>query len=201
MWAWILENTAVLSVGLNAAMLVVWSIYLQVIYNSYRRANRAVIHIDMGGGGGEGARCMVTNMGADTVYILGVKVELDCAQGICEALVADRLEADAPLGGDFREKTSKGPLSGGQAVDIGSFTNIIERASNQMAEGVSADTCRSVEITVVVAAQQAHRLMGGHKRFDVVQNGDRVRFTSRDLLTRQITSWSSRRRLQREIVS
>lgn len=199
MLQWIQANSAVLSVAMNAAMLLVWIIYLQVFHNSYRRSNRAVIHIDMAAGRGEDARCIVANMGADTVFILGVKVDLDCDGGRREALVADRLEADAPLGGDFRERSSKGPLCGGEALDIGSFTNIVDRATRQMPGEVTASACRSVEITVVVAAQQAHRLMGGHKRFDVTHGDGEVRFSSSDVLTRQISGWWRRRQLTRQI--
>ncbi|AUC55207.1 hypothetical protein CDO87_19465 [Sagittula sp. P11] len=199
MWTWILDNAAALSVALNTAMLLVWLAYLQLFLTSIRRSNRAVIHIDMAAGQNEDARCIVTNMGADTVYILGVKVDLDCDGDAREALVTDVLEEDGPLGGDFRERTNQGPLAGGEAMDIGSFHNIVDRAAMRMGEDISLTTCHSVEITVVVAAQQAHRLLGGHKRYDITRENGALRFRSEDILTRQITSGRRRRQLARDI--
>lgn len=201
MWNWLASNSATVNVVLNAAMLIVWFTYLQLIYAGFRRSNRAVIHIDMAAGANEEARCIVTNMGADTVYILGVKVELACEGGQREALVTDRMEYDGPLGGNFREKTAKGPLMGGEAVDLGSFSNILERAARQKGEDITVETCNSVEITVVVAAQQAHRLMGGYKRYDISRDGETMKFHSSDVLTPQITGWLRRRRLLNDIGS
>ncbi|WP_420325435.1 hypothetical protein [Mameliella sp.] len=199
MWNWLASNSAMVNVVLNSAMLVVWITYLQLIYVSFRRSTRAVIHIDMAAGADQQARCIVTNMGADTVYILGIKVDLSCEGGYREALVTDHLEQENALGGDFRERTAKGPLAGGEAVDLGTFANILKRAAQQKGESITAETCHSIEITVVVAAQQAHRLMGGYKRFDVLREGDSLRFRSPDVLTRQVTGWLRRKRLLNEI--
>ena len=197
---WLQQNAQLISLWANLAMVLIWLTYLQLIYMGFRRSNRAVIHIDRATADSEEARCLVANMGADPVYVLAVKVDLDCADGAREALVTDRLEQDGPLGGDFREGTNKGPLRGGEVVDIGSFSAIVERAARQMGEEIRGDSCRSVEITVVVAAQQAHKLLGGYKRFAVEgEPGSPLRVRSDDVLTRQISGWLRRRQLMREI--
>jgi hypothetical protein len=200
MLTWLSQNAALLNVVVNAAMLFVWVAYLQLFLVSFRRANRAVMHIDMAAQQDEDARCLVANMGSDAVYVIAVKVDLQSGEHAREALVTDRLEDDGPLGGNFREKTNQGPLKAGEVLDIGSFDNIVTRAARRMGADLRPETCNAVEITVVVAAQQAHRLMGGYKRFEIARGDDgRLRFNSPDVLTRQITTRRRRRQLIREI--
>ncbi|WP_425098386.1 hypothetical protein [Tropicibacter sp. S64] len=199
MLIWLQTYAPALNVGLNALMLVVWLAYLHLFYSSFRRANRAVIHIGMAAQQGQDARCLVTNMGSDTVYVLAIKVDLVCGDRTVSALVTDRLEKDEVLGGDFRERTNQGPLAGGEALDIGSFRNILKRVSHQQ-EGVpDIETCEALEITVVVAAQQANRLMGGTKRYELTRLGMGIQFHPAEVLTRQITSRRRRAELHQLI--
>ncbi|KUF11690.1 hypothetical protein [Pseudoponticoccus marisrubri] len=201
MWTWMQENAAVLGVVLNAAMLLVWMAYLQLIFASFRKANRAVIHIASAVEQESDARCLVTNMGSDTVYLLGIKVDLRRDGNTLTTVVSDRVDDEAPLGGDLRARTNQGPLEGGEVLDIGSFRKICERAARQADETFEPKDGDSVEITVVVAAQQAHRLMGGYKRFEIMQEGEQLRFRSNDVLTRQIGSAMRRRSLARAIAA
>ena len=104
MWDWIGSNASALNVGLNAAMLLIWLAYLQLFFVSFRRSNRTVIHIGMASESGEDARCLVTNMGSDTAYVLAVMVGLDDGDRTRLAPVTDRVEDEDPIGGDFRDK-------------------------------------------------------------------------------------------------
>ncbi|MBN8186181.1 hypothetical protein JF540_05725 [Salipiger thiooxidans] len=195
MWDWIGSNASALNVGLNAAMLLIWLAYLQLFFVSFRRSNRTVIHIGMASESGEDARCLVTNMGSDTAYVLAVMVGLDDGDRTRLAPVTDRVEDEDPVGGDFRDKTNQGPLRGGEALDIGSLRNIVSRAAHQIEEDISLDDCRAVEITVVVAAQQAHRLAGGRKRYEIDCSGGRMRFRPENVLTDQIRTRRDRQAL------
>ncbi|MBY6004720.1 hypothetical protein KUV62_12420 [Salipiger bermudensis] len=197
MWGWITQNSGALSAVLNAAMLVIWIAYLQLFFVSFRRSNRTVIHIGMAAAQGGDARCLVTNMGSDTAYVLAVKIDLDFGEESRSALVTDRVEDDDPLGGDFRDMTSEGPLAGGEALDIGSLRRIVERAARRTGEELTLEQCRAVTITVMVASQQAHRLSGGYKRYEIEGGeGEDLRFRPSDVLTRQIRRRSQRRALR-----
>ena len=197
MWDLITQNSGALSAVLNAAMLVVWIAYLQLFFVSFRRSNRTVIHIGMAGERNGDARCLVTNMGSDTAYVLAVKIDLDFGEETRSALVTDRIEDDDPLGGDFREKTNQGPLGGGEVLDIGSLGRIVKRAAHRTGEELSLDNCRAVTLTVMVASQQAHRMSGGYKRYEI-ESGDEggMCFRSEDVLTRQIRGRRQRRELR-----
>lgn len=194
---WLQEYSGALNLVLNGAMLLVWLAYLHLFLTSFRRANRAVVHIARATDTNGEARCLVTNMGSDMVYILGIKVEVRAGEDRHTALVTDRVHEDDPLGGQMRDRTNQGPLSGGEVLDIGAFHRICQRAM----EGTDGAEPESVEITVIVAAQQAQRLMGGHKRFDVRREGETVSYRSDDVLTRQITSARRRNELMQELAA
>lgn len=200
MWDWLSSNSSVINLVTNTLMLFVWMGYLHLIFTSFRRSNRAVIHIGMAANDGQDARCIVSNMGADAVYILAIQVELVCDDEEFCTLVTDRVEDGGPLGGDFRERTNQGPLAGGEALDIGSFQNIGERAAHNTSANIAIDRCTSMEITVVVAAQQAHKLLGGHKRYDITRRDGILHFASEDVLTKQISSRKRRSQL-RQVIS
>ena len=161
MWQWMQDNAQVLSVLLNGTMLAVWVAYLQVVTVSFLRANRAVVHISSAAEDGEDARCIVSNMGSDAVYVLAVQVGLRCGGRQLNAMVTDKVERRPVDAEDYRDRTLQGPLAGGEAMDVGSFRTLCQRAEKRLGEGLSLDTCSEVEITVIVAAQQAHKLMGG----------------------------------------
>lgn len=192
---WMQEHSGALNVTLNAAMLMVWLAYLHLFLTSFRRSNRAVIHIARATDTDGEARCLVTNMGSDMVYILGIKIDVHAGDKRFATLVTDRVHEDDPLGGQMRDRTNQGPLNGGEVLDIGSFRRICARAI----EGEDASEADAVEITVIVAAQQAKRLMGGYKRFDIQRANGSVSYHSEGVLTRQITSASRRRDLEREL--
>ncbi|WP_335946376.1 MULTISPECIES: hypothetical protein [Salipiger] len=197
MWDWITQNSGALSAVLNAAMLVVWIAYLQLFFVSFRRSNRTVIHIGLAAARDGDGRCLVTNMGSDTAYVLAVKIDLDFGEESRSAMVTDRVEDDDPLGGDFREKTNEGPLGGGEALDIGSLRRIVQRAAHRTGEELSLEQCRAVTLTVMVASQQAHRMSGGYKRYEIERGDDgEMRFRPSDVLTRQIRGRSQRRELR-----
>ncbi len=194
---WLQDHSGGLNVVLNGAMLLVWLAYLHLFLTSFRRANRAVVHIASATDTDGEARCLVTNMGSDMVYILGIKVDVRAGEERFATLVTDRVHEDDPLGGEMRDRTNQGPLSGGEVLDIGAFRRICERAMEDAAGRVPD----SVEITVIVAAQQAKRLMGGYKRFEVREEGGTVSYRSEDVLTRQITSARRRRDLEQELIA
>jgi hypothetical protein len=197
---WMHAHSAALNVVLNGAMLLVWMAYLHLFLTSFMRSNRAVIHIARATDTSGEARCLVTNMGSDMVYILGIKVEVVDGEDRKVALVADRVHEEDPLGGETRHRTNQGPLRGGEVLDIGAFARICARATGAGPEdtGPAGD---SVEITVIVAAHQAKRLMGGYKKFQIHDEEGTVTFRSEDVLTRQITSGRRRRNLKRELAA
>ncbi|WP_121629651.1 hypothetical protein [Tropicibacter alexandrii] len=201
MWDWLQQNGPALNVMLNAVMLLVWGAYLQLFWMSFQRANRAVIHISRAAEDGRDARLIVSNMGSEAVYILAMQVRLTCGDRQMAASVTDKVERSPVDDEDFRDRTLQGPLAGGDAVDVGGFRTVLQRAEHCLGEGVELEDCSEVEVTVIVAAQQAHKLLGGYKRYRIHGSEGNLTFDSEDVLTRQIRSWRHRRQLRKELTA
>ncbi|MFW2587254.1 hypothetical protein [Sagittula sp. SSi028] len=190
MWEWMTNNKDAINLGVNVAMLVVWIAYLQVFWIGFRRQNRAVVHISTIRESDGTRRCLVSNMGADLIYILGVKVDVWCGDRRMSAVILDRTEEDEEVpDGDIHARTHQGPLRGGEVKQIGRLTTLCRHALTAEGEGTSLENCERVEITVVVAARQAHLLMGGHKTYDIThpEQGS-TQFAPAQVLTHQLTS-------------
>lgn len=197
MWRFITEHSAALNVMVNALMTVIWLAYLQLFLISFHRSNRAVVHIGMADESGGDARCIVSNMGANVVYVSAILVDFEHEDGATSAIVTDRVEQDAPDVEDYRKRTNQGPLAGGESIDIGTFRKLAERVSRNTGAQVRLDECSAITVTVAIAAQQAQSVRGGYKRFDMDRDGDGpLRFRSKDLLTRQIKGRGQRKKLE-----
>ena len=75
MWSWITQNAAALTMLVNVVMAGIWLAYLQIFLVSFQRSNRVVVHVGMADERDGDARCIVSNMGSSTVYIIAVLVE------------------------------------------------------------------------------------------------------------------------------
>lgn len=197
MWSWITDHSGALSALVNFLMAGIWLAYLQLFLISFHRSNRAVVHIGMADESGGDARCIVSNMGANVVYVIAVLVDFEREEGTASAVVTDRVEQDAPDADDFRQRTNQGPLAGGESIDIGTFRRLAERVSRNKGLEVRLDTCTAITVTVAIAAQQAQTVRGGYKRFDMDRDSDgTLRFSSKDLLTQQIKGRRQRKKLE-----
>ncbi|MFO7855460.1 MAG: hypothetical protein R6V44_09630 [Paracoccaceae bacterium] len=195
-WEWMQQNTSMVSAIANLAMVLIWVFYFQVFLVSYLRQRRASIHIDRGAATDETARCIVTNMGEETVYLAAVVADLIFEGSRERALVTDKDELPTEQVHKPLEKTNKGPLKNGEARDIGSFWDLAQRANVRLGVEIPLSDLIAMEVTVVAASNQAQSLVGGCKRFSVVDTDDRRAFAPDGVLTRQIRSPWSRRRLR-----
>ncbi|MFP4520260.1 MAG: hypothetical protein ACLFQ5_12495 [Oceanicaulis sp.] len=188
MWSWITEHSGALTVFANWVMAGIWLACLQIVLASFQRSDRAVVQVGMADDGEGDARCIVSNMGSDTVHVIAVLVDLE--RETFTAMVTDRKKREPSEAGDFRDRTNQGPLGGGEAADIGALRSLARR------EEVTLEECSAVTVTGAMAAQQAQKLHGGFKRLAIKrgEDGD-LCFSSPDLLTRQIKKRKRRNRL------
>ena len=140
MMSWITAHSSGLQVILNGAMVLIWVLYLQIFLTSFRRQHRSDILITLGAGVGLKARCFVTNLGLEAIYILDVLVEIETDEGKLRAIITDRTELSDDELNNPAEATNQGPLKSGDFIDIGSSrrwfsgpaprsTNVIQTAS------------------------------------------------------------------------
>lgn len=109
-----------LTVLINLFMLLVWALCFQLLLNAHRRQRRAKILINRSGGHDLGARCLVSNMGAEAIYIEAVIVECDTDRSGQVSLTSLDTIAREP-DGDPRRSWFQGPLQPGELISLGNF--------------------------------------------------------------------------------
>ncbi|MEQ6249688.1 hypothetical protein ABMC89_12415 [Sulfitobacter sp. HNIBRBA3233] len=196
---WISQNSDVLQVVLTALSAVVWLAYLQLLYLGYVRQRQAVIMIHHGAAEDDRARLIVSNMGAEPIYIIAILARLTVDGEIFNASVIDREELsfehlDTPL-----KRTNQGPLKSGEYLDAGSFGDLIWRARQRL--GLSDDTTADdIEITVGAASGHASKLVVAKRKFSRQRGQDgTITYVPTTILTRQVRSNWNRRKALREL--
>ena len=199
MTEWITSNSTLLQVVLNALMVVIWVVYLQVFLFSFMRHRRPEILITLGAGIGLKTRCFVTNLGLEPIYILDIVVEFETTEGQHRAIVTDRTELSDQELNDPSQATNQGPLRSGNFMDIGSFETLVNRACSptyQLRADVDVET---VEILVIAATAAKWSLIGAARTYKVISEDDRILLRPTSVTARQIYSFAGQRRLRREL--
>jgi hypothetical protein len=196
---WITQNSDFLQVVLNALMVGIWVIYLQIFLVSYRRQSRADLLINLGSGAGLRTRFFVSNLSLEPVYLLDVLVELRTKDGAHEADITERAETvDAQLTRPS-EATNQGPLKSGEFIDIGSIDDLLERSSLQLKD-VDLAMIDSFAITVVVHTASSPEIVGARRCFQVCRTRGEIAVLSTQVAATQIRSWWGRRQLRRKML-
>ncbi len=153
---WLAENNAALNVILNAAMLVVWLIYLQVFLGTYLLARKPRLIVNRAGGNDLDAVILVSNMSQEPVYVQNLYCTVHTSDGSFSATITDR-EVIQKHGKDQPNGvTNHGPLSRGQFMSVGTFGKLLEITAEKADAGPRdlADlerSIRSIEIMAVAA--------------------------------------------------
>ncbi|NDV49309.1 hypothetical protein [Salipiger sp. PrR003] len=195
-WNWIQQNADGANVLLNGLMVLVWVIYLQLLLVSFARQRRSVLHLDLGVATDENARCILTNMGSEPIYIAAIVVELCYSSATHSFIVTDRKEMPVEEANRPLERTTKGPLGSGEALDIGSFNDLADRTRGSDAEANILDDLVSVAVTAIAASNQAQKLVGAYKRFNISRSEQIRRFRADSVTTRQLRGPLNRRRFE-----
>jgi hypothetical protein len=201
MWNWIAENHQVISALANIAMLFVWIAYLQVFVSSYRRQKRSNILINRGAGSGPEARCLISNMSAEAIYIESVIATVVTPEGRLSRPVTELSGGRS----DLDLKTRQGPLQAGDFIDIGSFQSLLEpvlRLGTGL-RGTSAsddlETVVAFEIKVIAVHGSEDMLTGATRRFELTRRQDQWLVRGHSVGTHQIRSRRERGRLHDDV--
>ncbi|WP_230534374.1 hypothetical protein [Microvirga roseola] len=201
MWEWIASNHQVMGVLANIAMLLVWIAYLQVFVSSYRRQKRPSILINRGAGSGLEARCLISNMSAEVIYIETLIATVETTEGRWSCPVTELLEGRS----DLKLATRQGPLQTGHFVDIGSFQRLIEPVLQRRAGlrgAITSDDLESLvafEIKVIAVHGSEDLLAGATRRFDLIRSQGQLLLKGHAVGTQQIRSRRKRERLLNDV--
>ncbi|WP_336056576.1 hypothetical protein [Nitratireductor sp. CH_MIT9313-5] len=195
MWEWFQLNSGAISSVATLATLVVWIGYFQVLLNGYRHRMRPKILINRGGGRNIDARCVLSNMSAEPIYIEAILLSTkgDDDDQVCS--LSD-FEVRYPDQADQRVKLLQGPLESAEMVDIGSYREILEQvlASEGAEQGQYPP---EFTITVVATYTAENALVAAERAFRIYEDKNKLRLYSPTVSARMIRSKRQRRRLQR----
>lgn len=202
MLSWLQNHSQLISVGVNAAMMLLWLVYLRLFMKTIRKSERSSILITRGGGERASAHCMICNMSAQIIYVMSVNVTVRSENGTAGQPITDiRRPSETGTGGDVREHTHQGPLDAGEMMDLGTFESIIERAYDSAGSGSLDLDKRSycLEISVMAHYTSENLPVAACRSFDIKPDGDDPLIIPTTPQTRQIRSMRERRRLWRTI--
>ncbi len=141
---WISQHHDSLTALTSIGTLLIWLVYAQLLYKGYRRQRRPRLIINRGKRKDINALCIISNMGAEPVFIEYIVAELetsrgsivmdvtDFERGYFERDYDDRGEGDEQNEPDevpdrVRDNTRQGPVQPGDFLHIGTFQNIVRR--------------------------------------------------------------------------
>lgn len=200
MWVWLQTNADVISALAAVATLGIWALYLQLIYGSLRRSRRSKILINRGAGQSVDARCIVSNMGAEPIYLEAVRLTLGWRGQEATCSLSD-LDVTLSQDTDPRPQWMQGPVASSEMIDLGTFRSLADRAfdaSLRQLEGATDHDARKAELTVLIVASvtSEERVVAARRSFRVAYDGQRLKVHPRSLRTSQIRSGQERAQVE-----
>lgn len=200
---WIAANSELLNVAANVGMLVVWITYLQVFLAGYNRQKKAKILINLGGGTGLQAHCLVTNMSAEPVYIHTLTAELRYPDGSISARVTEMGDAEKwQEPSELNLWTRQGPLESGRVRDMGTMQSIIDHVRHQSVatpRSAGQDNLEEIRLRIVAEYGSEDLLVGAERVFGTKFSAGEVHLRPQTLTAVQIRSPGERRRMVDEL--
>lgn len=195
-WQWLNTNSGAISAIGSICTLAVWVLYFQLLLNTYRYRLRPRLLINRTGKAVE-AKCIITNMSVEKIYLESVLVTLEFA-GPSMTFILSEIVTD----GKGRQRARyQGPLASGELLDIGSYRSIVERGLREQRAskpGCEMDELKAIIITAVATYTAEERLVASERRFDLVDAGKTI--SSRQYSARQVRSGRRRREIERFVV-
>lgn len=203
---WLLEHHGVIATLASVGTLAIWGVYLHLLLQSHRRQRKPMLLITQGEAQDLSARCLVTNMSQEAVYIQSVVVDLWCGDTPHRVYITDAEDiksAGDPTG--WQRLTRQGPLSPSTMTDMGTFDCILDYlvktvdGGHRFTESALARDADACEITILGIYGSEDLLIGAKRRFLLEGEGEATTLKPVRAITRQIASRSERRRLTREL--
>ncbi|KXF78480.1 hypothetical protein ATN84_01400 [Paramesorhizobium deserti] len=207
MLEWISASNRGLTLLVSLAMLIVWLVYLQVFLVGYRRQTRPKIIINYGAGTALDARCFISNMSSEPIYVESIVAGLEAGGQNWSRPVTDVEPSDGGENADDpKKRTYQGPLIPGQYMEIGSFRSLLARvahggeskdeAGGERVEISALNGPVAMEILVLADYASEDLLVGARRRFVAFSRDGRWHLHSETVGTEQIRSKRKRRQLE-----
>lgn len=199
MLTWIAENTEVLNLAANVAMVVIWLAYLHVFLRSFRRQTRPKIVINLAAGSTLDAACFISNMSSDAIYIESVLVTVVTGGETLACTITDFGSSGGSAGDDPKQRTHQGPLASADYVSLGRFSDLLAAAARRKGRDpealLASDETLGIEVTIIADYGSESMLVGARRRFRARRRDGDWRLSVETQESEQIRSQRERRRL------
>jgi hypothetical protein len=189
MWEFLAAQSEPLNVVANGLMLVVWTLYFQLLWTDRRRERRPRILINRSAGKDLDANCVVTNMSREAIYLECVAINLRNGEEVETHSLTDLSNLTRRPQTDPRRFWFQGPVASGEYLDLGPFRALLESV---LSDEVDVGALQAFEI-LIVATYGPDRNPTGARRVFRRPRGDAETLLAEG--THQIDGWRERRRL------
>lgn len=218
MFDWLFQYDEQVTVLTDIGTLLIWLIYAQLLYFSFRRQRRPRLIINRGKKKDINALCLISNMSAEPIFIQHIIAELKTSEGVISMDVTDRKESyeDSPdedrrgahgSSGkpSLSEGTHQGPLQPGSFVHIDSFSDLIRCLARE--EGIEVEgihpkgdvTFHSLTIRLICIYGSEDHPIGAERTFTIDVEQDPCALVPETWDTRRLASRWQRRKLRRQV--
>ena len=204
MMEWITANSDLINVLANLGMLGIWAFYLQMLWSGYSRDRRPRLLITRGMRSDLEARCLVTNMSRDTIFIRSIIVVLETGAGELRYPVTEIEEIETiGDGGDIKQQTRQGPIESGAMRDLGSFSAIVTHVLDYKGPDDPPGPhngwqgLKGLSIYVIGVYGPEEDSIGAKRSYDIIEaeDGGGVKLSPRTIDAEQIRSRKERREI------
>lgn len=202
MWSFLSDNASSLNLIVNAAMLLVWICYFQILYQTYAQQQLPNILINRGGGNDTEGRCIVSNMSSDPIYVQSIMVEVQCGNDLWSRIISDVNElSEEASASSVIEYTGQGPLEAGSSMDFGRFDRLVSRVIDECGDKRKRPDVADVDmirVTVLAAYTAKSNFLGAIRKFQIRKEGGQTKLDPVGVAAKQITGRRGRRHLLRK---
>ena len=169
MWGWLQQNSGIISAFASLATLLVWSIYLQMIYQDYKRQRRPQLIVHQTQGSRQDARCLLINMSSAPIHIQCVSVAAKIDAQDVSAMVTDcnrtSLQKSTPK--EIEDILRQGPLQPGEFFQLGTFEVMLELLTATVEHNTWLTEVKEqrLEVRVVAVYGNRSRPVGARRTF------------------------------------
>lgn len=194
MLGWLDRNVDLLNLFVSTGMFLIWILYLQLFYRSYRLQRRPILFIHQAYGFDLDSLCMIANLSESNVHVASIIV--DGARGgesvsfLPPPNSPDPLEEDEPV-----RQLHQGPLPQGGYFIVTRFRSLVAEAEERLAHASGELTDLRLTIRVVAFVGSQLRPAGARRSFDVQERAAGIEIRPVELTPQQLSA-----RRQRAVV-
>ncbi len=197
MWDWFQQNSSVISAFASLATLLVWAIYLQIIYQDYKRQRRPRLIIHQTQGSRKDARCLLINLSSEPIHIQCVSVAAQIDEREHTVMITDynrtSLQESTPK--EIEDILRQGPLQPGEFFQLGTFETMLELLTSSAGHDtwLTEVTEQHLEVRVVAIYGNRAHPVGARRGFTLKGLADRYSIQPVSLDTEQLYSREAQR--------